>query len=147
MEDPFAVPPDEGPAPAEEAPMEDPFATPPADEPTPPAEEPTPAPPEEDPFATPPAEEPAPAEEPPAEDPFGAAPEDDPFSQNDDIQQMRTWVDVTGEYELKARFVEIIDGKVRLEAADGRYFRIAMDQLCAADLEMVIRHVSRIAQN
>ena len=127
--------------------------------PAPPAEEPAEEPaeaPEEDPFATPPAA--PPAEEPPADDPFAPpaekpaaepaanAPADDPFSSTEDINQLRTWTDATGKYKLDARFVEIIDGKVRLQMSDGRYFRIEMDKLCAADLDLVLRHVSKIAQ-
>ncbi len=111
--------------------MDDPFATPPAA----PAEPAAPAAPAE------------PAEKPAADDPFGGAPSDDPFSQNEDIQQLRTWVDATGQYKLEARFVEMVDGKVRLQMANGRYFRITIDQLSAGDLELVLEHVSKIAQN
>jgi len=83
----------------------------------------------------------------PAADPFGAPPPaaDDPFSGNQS-DTLRMWTDLSGKYRLEAKFVGVIDGKtVRLQKADGRYYRIALERLCLADQAVVLRHIESIA--
>jgi hypothetical protein len=47
---------------------------------------------------------------------------------------LRTWVDATGQYEVTAQFVAILENDtVRLLRADGRYVRVAFDKLSSND--------------
>jgi hypothetical protein len=47
---------------------------------------------------------------------------------------------------VNARFVGIVDGQVRLQKANGRYVRIEMNLLCAADRNLVER-IKMLASN
>ena len=61
---------------------------------------------------------------------------DDPFSTN--TSGLKTWTDATGRYRIEARFVGVVEGDVvRLQRADGRYVRVEMDRLSAADQQWV----------
>ena len=42
---------------------------------------------------------------------------------------LRIWSDATGQYQLEARLISVQDDMVRLCNAQGKYFRIALDQL------------------
>ncbi|KKK62015.1 hypothetical protein LCGC14_3008550 [marine sediment metagenome] len=136
-----------------EIPAEEPVALP-IEEPAPPIEEPAmpieePAPPVEEPTIAPPEEEPAaePVEEPalePVEDPAADPIEDDPFSQNDS-SKLRLWTDMTGKYHVEARYVGTIEGTVRLQKANGRYVRVAMNKLCLVDRQFVNGQIETIA--
>jgi len=56
------------------------------------------------------------------------------------------WTDMSGKYSLEAKFVGVIDGKtLRLQKADGRYYRVALQKLCLADQAIVLRHIESIA--
>ncbi len=50
---------------------------------------------------------------------------------------LRTWSDATGTYRLEARLVSVQDNLVRLCNAEGKFFRIAMQKLSAADQQFV----------
>lgn len=52
-------------------------------------------------------------------------------------QQMRTWTDVSGKYKVQAKFVQMSDGKVVLECADGKRVSVPLDKLCEADRKYV----------
>ena len=96
--------------------------------------------------AAPPAAPPAdglPALKPPGkpDDAKPAAPKkptDDPFGANSDGKSLRQWTDASGKYHIEARFVSYADGTVRLQKADGRYYRIKFDRLGAADRDFVL---------
>ena len=146
---PISAPFGEPAAPAEPAaPVEPAEPAAPVAPPAEPAEPAEPAAPVE------PAEPAAPAG-PAADDPFNQppAPEkkkpagDDPFDPStNNLHQMRTWSDLTGNYKIEAKFVSVVDGNaVRLQMANGRYFRIKLDMLCRADHAMVVRHMELIA--
>jgi len=85
----------------------------------------------EEPAVTP--EAPKPPEKAPAPKPKEKEP--DLFGQNQN--GWRTWTDSSGQYQVEARFVSVQDSTVRLQKADGRYVRIAMDKLCSADQQFV----------
>ena len=122
MEKPVA--PAEKPAtPAEKpaAPAEKPAA--PAEKPATPAEKP--ATPAEKPAA--PAEKPAKPAKPNDDNPFGKA----------DTGSLRLWTDMTGQYQITARLVSVLDGVARLQQADGNYVRVAIDRLSVADQKFV----------
>jgi hypothetical protein len=46
---------------------------------------------------------------------------------------IRTWTDKSGKFTIRARFLEISDGNVRLEQADGKTVAIPLEQLSDAD--------------
>jgi hypothetical protein len=108
-----------------------------------------------------PAEEAAPAEE-PAEK---AAPEEKPAEEGDDLfgdgaqlqpassdatteeaSDYRLWTDNTGRYQVTAKLVVVLDGKVRLQKETGRFTTVSFDRLSTADLDLVLRH-NKIAAN
>ena len=63
---------------------------------------------------------------------------DDPFGTSNDVKTMRQWTDASGKFHIEARFVSFQDGTVRLQKADGRYFRVKYDRLCAGDQDFVL---------
>ena len=160
-----AAPPAETPAPATEPPAEETNALfgEPA-EPAPPAEsEPTEQPAEEplDLFGEPAETEPEmPAEEQPAEEPAEeeAPAEEMPAEEDDDIfgasrsilrepgglasQELRVWVDNTGNYSCRGRLVRFLDGQVRLLKDTGRTTTVPLYRLSTSDLEFVHRQAS-----
>jgi hypothetical protein len=82
----------------------------------------------EDLFGTPPAE---PAKPKAAADPFSAtSPRELP---------MRLWVDNTGSYQVRARLIVVMDGKVRLLKDSGRTTTVPMRRLSEADQQYVER--------
>jgi outer membrane protein assembly factor BamB len=54
-------------------------------------------------------------------------------------QAVRTWTDSTGQYKLRAKLVDVADGNVRLEKADGRVITIALEKFSAADQKWLAR--------
>lgn len=54
----------------------------------------------------------------------------------------RTWTDSSGKYTVEAEFVEFKDGTVRLQRADGKFIRIAIEKLSEADREFVRRQLN-----
>jgi hypothetical protein len=90
-----------------------------------------PAAPEELPVLKPPAK-PADAKPPVPEK------KDDPFGTRNDVKTLRQWSDASGKYHIEARFVSFQDGTVRLQKADGRYYRVKYDRLCAGDKDFVL---------
>jgi len=58
-------------------------------------------------------------------------------SGSNDVKTLRTWTDVSGKYQIEARFVEFKEGTFRLQRANGSYVRIASDLLCSADRKFV----------
>lgn len=52
-------------------------------------------------------------------------------------QEMRTWTDATGKYKVQAKFVELVEGKVTLERADGKRVVVPLDRLSEADRKYV----------
>jgi hypothetical protein len=69
----------------------------------------------------------------------------DPFSKND-ARQYRLWTDSTGEFQVEAKFVGFVDGKVRLQKSNGRYVRIEMNLLCQDD-QRLIKKIETLAAN
>jgi hypothetical protein len=61
---------------------------------------------------------------------------DNPFGMNR-ADGLRTWSDSTGQYQLEARLISVRNDVVRLCNAQGKYFRIAIDRLSAADQDFV----------
>ena len=51
-------------------------------------------------------------------------------------EEMRTWTDSTGKFKIKAKFVEVKDGKLLLEADDGSRKQIPLDKLGEADRKL-----------
>lgn len=85
---------------------------------------------------------PAPAEKPPTKP---KAADVDPFA-HDGASGARLWTDATGQYRVEARFVSVVDGAtVRLQKADGRFVRVAMDKLCAGDQQFVRGQLTALA--
>ena len=52
-------------------------------------------------------------------------------------QEMRTWTDATGKFKVQAKFVEMTDGKVTLERADGKRVVVPLTKLSEADRKYV----------
>lgn len=46
---------------------------------------------------------------------------------------MRTWTDPTGRYSVDARFLELVEGNVRLKRADGKPLQLPLERLSAPD--------------
>ncbi len=102
----------------------------------PPIVSPKPAEPAIPPPDTPPALKP-PAKPDEAKPAAPKKPQDDPFGSND-ANKPRLWTDASGKYHIEARFVSYADDTVRLQAADGRYYRIKFDRLSASDQDFVL---------
>ena len=52
--------------------------------------------------------------------------------------RLKTWADASGRYRIEARFVGVVEGGVvRLQRADGRFVRVAIDRLSASDQQWV----------
>jgi hypothetical protein len=67
-----------------------------------------------------------------------AQPEDDADSSGtDDAPNMRTWNDATGAFSVKAEFVGVEDGKVKLKKADGKAVFVPLDRLSKEDQDFV----------
>lgn len=86
-----------------------------------------------------PADEPSPTPAPVPTSPKGV--EVDPFSEPESpaqgksagIAPMRTWSDATGQHEVRARLVEVRDGKACLRRADGQLILVSIWRLSLAD--------------
>jgi hypothetical protein len=111
-----------------------------------PAEEPTDQPADDVPT---PADE-TPAEETPAEE-TPAEETDDIFGQTRDVlsepgglasQEMRLWVDNTGNYSCRGRLISLLDKQVRLLKDNGRTATVPLHRLSPSDLEFVDRQAS-----
>ena len=89
-----------------------------------------------------PVEQPAPAPAP--EKPAAPKADDDPFAANEN-NSLRQWTDASGKYQIEARFVNSADGFVRLQRADGRFVRIELTKLCAADQGFILSQIEKIA--
>lgn len=50
-------------------------------------------------------------------------------------QEWRTWTNATGKFKVKAKFIDLSNGKVTLEREDGAQITIPLDKLCKADQE------------
>ena len=74
----------------------------------------------------------------PAED------KDNPFGSNNP-GGLRLWTDATGQYRVQARFVSLQDGVARLQKADGRYVRVVVARLSAADRQFAYHQAAAIA--
>lgn len=48
--------------------------------------------------------------------------------------ELRTWTDATGKFQTVARFIDLTDGRVRLEKADGGTVSIPVERLSEKDL-------------
>ncbi len=59
---------------------------------------------------------------------------------------MRVWTDSTGKYQVRARLVEIADGKVRLLKESGRFTTVPLARLSTADLAFVRRQAPTVAR-
>jgi len=84
--------------------------------------------------------------EPPADDAPAADPPavDDPFQTRTDSNGLRLWTDISGTYQVRARFVSFDSGSVRLQKADGRYCRIVLDKLSLSDQDLVQQCIASV---
>lgn len=55
---------------------------------------------------------------------------------------MRVWRDDSGDFEVQAKLVLILDGKVRLLKDTGKFTTVPLDRLSPADLTYVRQHAS-----
>jgi hypothetical protein len=46
---------------------------------------------------------------------------------------LRTWTDATGQFRIEARLIDVSDGVVNLEKADGETLKVPLEKLSAAD--------------
>ena len=60
-----------------------------------------------------------------------------PLYNSANAQDARIWSDKSGKFEVRAKFVDIKDGKVRLERPNGDISRIPLEKLCEEDQEYV----------
>lgn len=58
---------------------------------------------------------------------------------------LRTWTDVTGQFKVRAEFLEIADGKVQLQKEDGSTIAVPLEKLSAADRRWLARQAKRPA--
>ncbi len=56
-------------------------------------------------------------------------------------QELRTWSDQSGKYQVQAKFLSAVDGKVTLQRPDGSQLRIDLDKLSAEDQ----KHIAGLA--
>ena len=59
-------------------------------------------------------------------------------------EDLRTWTDSTGQFDLQAKFVSIEDGMVNLVRENGAKMKIALDKLSRADQEYVAGLISAV---
>ncbi len=59
-------------------------------------------------------------------------------------EAFRTWRDESGKFEVRAKFVDGDDGKVRLEKEDGKEITVPLARLCAADRAHAIRLIAAL---
>ncbi len=52
-------------------------------------------------------------------------------------QEARIWTDASGKHEIRAKFIDVVDGQVRLERPNGDISRIAVTKLSKADQEYI----------
>ena len=93
------------------------------------------------------ADEPA-EQEKPADAPAPKKPavEDDPFGAVTPREQpTRLWVDETGTFQIQARLVQVLDGKVRLLKETGKFTTVPMNRLSPADRQYVEDYVAQFA--
>ncbi|MEQ8835560.1 MAG: SHD1 domain-containing protein, partial [Lacipirellulaceae bacterium] len=57
----------------------------------------------------------------------------------EDKPKPRTWVDSTGKHKIRATFMELVDGKVRLRREDNKVISFPLDKLSERDQEEVKR--------
>jgi hypothetical protein len=107
-----------------------------------PAEQPSAAP------ATPPA---APAEKPAGEEKKDEKKADDIFGSSSNVlreagglasNEMREWVDNTGNFTCQARLVKLVDSQVQLVKDNGHTTTVSLARLSANDLQFVERQAS-----
>ena len=55
---------------------------------------------------------------------------------------MRLWHDDSGEFEVRAKLVLMLDGKVRLLKDTGKYTTVPLDRLSPPDMTYVRQHAS-----
>lgn len=73
------------------------------------------------------------------------ATDEDPFSS---VQlPVRKWTDDTGEFEIHARLLVVLDGKVRLLKETGRTTTVPLDRLSAADRQYVDHVVAQYGRD
>jgi hypothetical protein len=58
---------------------------------------------------------------------------------------MRLWTDNTGNFQVRARLVQVLDGKVRLEKESGRFTTVPMDRLSRPDLAFLRSQAPAVA--
>lgn len=76
-----------------------------------------------------------PAEEKPAD--AAPATSEDPFSSVQLQLPLRKWTDDTGAFEISARLLVVLDGKVRLLKETGRTTTVPLDRLSTEDRQYV----------
>jgi hypothetical protein len=154
--EPAAVEPPPMPPAKADAPMDDLFGPAQPAEPATPAEEPA-TPPATAPATTddlfgPAPEKPAaPAEEPAEKSEEKDAKSDDIFGVSPSVlreagglasNEMRQWLDNTGNFSCQGRLISLIDGQVRLMKENGRTTTVPLARLSANDLRFVERQAS-----
>lgn len=67
---------------------------------------------------------------------------------NEEVSRIwRQWTDNSGQFRVKARFLAVLDGKVRLLKESGRTTTVSMERLSAADRTYVFEVVARYGQD
>ncbi len=51
----------------------------------------------------------------------------------DEASEFRLWQSASGKGKVKAKFIEVVDGKVRLKKEDGKVVRVTLTKLSLAD--------------
>lgn len=82
---------------------------------------------------------PAPVKKPEPKPEPKPADDNDPFADNISlpVPSMREWIDDTGSYRIRARLVQVLDGKVKLLKSNGKTTTVPFSRLSDTDLRYV----------
>lgn len=58
---------------------------------------------------------------------------------------LRTWKDDSGEFEVEATLLEVVDGSATLKLADGSKVDVPLDRLCDSDRRYIARETKKRA--
>jgi len=64
----------------------------------------------------------------------------------EDTTEWRTWTDATGGFTVEAKFIELKDGKAKLEKRDGTSIKVPSDKFCEADQKYIQELATRKAE-
>jgi len=63
--------------------------------------------------------------------------EDEPSPSISEAPEVRMWTDSTGKFNVRAKLISVLDGKVKLEKEDGRIIELPIQRLSEADQQLV----------